>query len=299
MFLRLFSFMVLLMLPLAAHAHDKLHVVASFSVIGDLVHQVAGNDVEVRTLVGANGNVHEYEPTPADAKAIAGANLVFINGLGLEGWGERLITSSGYKGPIIVVTQGITPLEQHGAPDPHAWQNVENAKIYIVNIRDALVKADAVHKSDYDANAAAYIIRLDALDRWVKQEISGVNPDKRKVISMHDSFQYFAARYAVAFIAPLGMSMESEASASDLAHIIDEVRKSHITAVFLENMTDSRLIKQLQSDAHVQIGGTLYSDALSAPDGPAPDYIAMVRHNVSELVAAMKVNSSNKAAVNY
>lgn len=281
---------LILLLPLPSKAQGKIKVVASFSVIGDMVRHVAGDNIDLQTLVGENGNVHEYEPTAADARAISGADIVFINGLGLEGWIERLIESSGYKGKIITVSTGIHPINIAGHDDPHAWQDITNGKIYAVNIRDALTNADKIHSAEYQANTVSYTAKLDELDKWAKSEIGKVNPDKRKVISMHDAFQYFAARYGVKFIALLGVSTESEASAADMARIIDQVRSQHISAVFLENMTDSRLINQIERDASAHIGGTLYSDALSDSNGPASDYTSMFKHNVTQLVAAMRNN---------
>jgi len=278
----------------AAHADGKLKVVVSFSILGDMVGQVAGDNVELKVLVGPNGDVHEYDPTPADAKSLANADLVFINGLGLEGWMERLIKSSGYKGQVIVVTKGITPLSslERGSKafDPHAWQNIENGKIYVGNITDALALADKINSSQYKNNSKVYLNKLDNLDKWVREEINTVPPTKRKVISTHDAFQYFAHAYGVEFIAPLGVSTESEATAADMAKLIDQIRQQKITAVFFENMTDSRLIKQLEADAGAFVGGTLYSDALSASGGDAPDYMSMFKHNVPLLVAAMIKN---------
>ncbi len=291
-------FFLSLLIALGADADERLKVVASFSIIGDMVKQVAGNNVDLEVLVGPNGDAHEYEPTTANARSLSHANIVFINGLGLEGWIERLIQSSAFKGKAVVVTQGITPLESeahgHSAPDPHAWQNLENGKTYVANIRDALAQADPLHAAEYQSNAARYLQKLDTLDKWTKTEIAQVEPSKCKVISMHDSFHYFAKQYGVTFIAPLGISTESEASAADMARIIDQVRQQHITAVFLENMTDSRLMRQLESDAGAHIGGTLYSDALSAPGEPASTYTDMFTYNVTKLVAAMQQNPAKK-----
>ena len=286
----LLVFLTLLCLPLSGKAEQPLKIVASFSIIGDMVKQIAGNDADLKTLVGANGDAHEYEPTAADAKTIAQADIVFINGLGLEGWIERLIKSSGYKGKVITLTAGITPLKKGTHEDPHAWQDIENAKIYVRNISATLQTANPTQSKKYKENTDAYINKLTEVDGWVKQKISKIPPEKRKVISMHDAFQYFARQYGIEFIAPLGNSTESDVSAADMARIIDAVRKRHITAIFLENMTDSRLIKQLESDAKAHIGGTLYSDALSEPDGPAADYIGLFRHNVAALTAAMQNN---------
>ncbi len=281
---------LLTLIPFSSYADGRLRAVASFSIIGDMVKQVAGDNIDLKVLVGSNGDVHEYEPTPADAKLLANADIVFINGLGLEGWMERLISSSNYKGSVIVVTKGVTTLKSGMHDDPHAWQDIANARIYVQNIRDALVKADKAHVPEYKSNAAAYIKKLDALDAWAIKEISQITPDRRKVISQHDSFQYFTARYGVKFIAPMGISTESQASAADMARIIDQIRAQHITAIFLENMSDAHIIKQLESDTGIRVGGTLYSDALSEPNGPAPDYIAMFRHNIMAIVAALQPN---------
>jgi len=288
--LLLFTLLALSALPLSAHAERKLQVVASFSIIGDMVKQVAGGDVELKTLVGADGDVHEYEPTPTDARILANADIIFINGLGLEGWMERLIKSSGYKGEVVVLTKGIRAIKTRGHDDPHAWQDPQNAAIYIANIRDALIAADAGNAGRYKAAATSYTSKLTTLDAWAQSEISEVASARRNVISQHDSFEYFSARYGVKFIAPLGISTDSQPSAADMAKIIDQIRRQNITAVFLENMSDPHLMKQLETDAGAHIGGTLYSDALSPPDGPAPDYITLFRHNVVELVAAMKKN---------
>ena len=276
----------------------KLKVVASFSILGDLVSEVAGDNIDLKVLVGSNGDAHEYQPAPADAKALAGANLVFVNGLGFEGWFERLVRSSGYNGQVVVASKGVPTLKSqedpgeklHGHNDPHAWQNIANAKVYVVNIRDALIMADKKHADEYRDNTEKYLAQLDALESWVKAEIGKVPAEKRKVISMHDAFQYFAKAYGITFLAPVGISTDAQPSAADIARLEDQIRSQKITAVFLENMTDSRLITQLQQDAGAHIGGTLYSDALSAPGEPAPDYISMFKHNVPELTRGMMQN---------
>lgn len=294
--LRLIIATAALLLPLtSAHADGKLKVIASFSVLGDMVKNVGGDDIDLKVLVGPNGDTHEYQPTPADVKAIAHADLVLVNGLGLEGWMDRMIKSSGYKGQVVEATRGIELLisaeEEHpGTQDPHAWQNAANGKIYVANIRDALIAADKTHTDDYRKNADAYIKKIDETDAWVKAEINKVPAEKRKVISTHDAFQYFARAYGVEFLSSQGLSTEAQSSAADVAKIINRIRDKKITAVFFENMTDSRLIKQLEKDAGAHVGGTLYSDAISASNEPAPNYIAMFKHNVPVLVAAMQKN---------
>jgi zinc/manganese transport system substrate-binding protein len=268
-------------------AQGRLNVVASFSIIGDFVRNVGGERVSVTTLVGADGDVHVYTPAPADAKKIADAKLVIVNGLGLEGWLSRLAQTAATKAAIVVATAGIAPLKIGSDADPHAWQSVANARIYVTNIRDALGAADPVNAEAYRANAEAYLTKLDALDREVRAAIAKIPESRRKVISTHDAFGYFAAAYGVEFIAPLGVSTESEASARDIARIITQIRTSKIPAVFLENISDPRLIRRISAETGVRVGGTLYSDSLTGEKGDAPTYIDMVRHNIRALTSAL------------
>jgi zinc/manganese transport system substrate-binding protein len=270
-----------------AHAADRLNVVASFSILGDLVRNVGGERVDVTTLVGPDGDVHVYVPTPADAKKIADARLVFVNGLGLEGWLPRLVQSAGNKATIITATSGIAPLKLGSDADPHAWQSPLNAKIYVANIRDALAAADPADAELFRSNANAYLAKLDALDGEVRQAVAQIPENRRKVISTHRAFGYFAAAYGVAFIAPLGVSTESEASARDIAGIITQIRASKIPAVFLENISDPRLIRQIAAETGARVGGTLYSDSLTDEKGDSPTYIEMVRHNIKALTSAL------------
>ncbi len=250
------------------------------------------------TLVGPDSDTHVYTPTPADAKKIADAKLVIVNGLGLEGWLPRLVKSSGSKAATVVATKGITPRkidpsealsQEHeaGSADPHAWQSVPNAKVYVANIRDALVAADPPGADVYRANAAAYLDKLDALDRDVRDAMAKIPAERRSVISTHDAFGYFAAAYGIKFIAPQGVSTESEPSARDIASIISQIRKQKIPAVFLENVTDPRLMRRIAAETGAIIGGTLYSDSLTEEKGPAPTYIDMVRHNIKALTSAL------------
>jgi zinc/manganese transport system substrate-binding protein len=270
-----------------AYAQARLDVVASFSILGDFARNVGGERVNVTTLVGPDGDVHVYTPAPADAKKIADAKLVIINGLGLEGWLPRLVQSSGGKTAIVAATNGIAPLKIGGDADPHAWQSVANARIYVANIRDALVAADAPAAGVYRANAQSYLAKLDALDREVREAMARIPQPRRKVISTHDSFGYFAAAYGVEFIAPLGVSTESEASARDIAGIITQIRTAKIPAVFLENISDPRLMRRISTETGARIGGTLYSDSLTGEKGDAPTYIDMVRHNIKALTSAL------------
>ena len=286
---RLFSLVYLMVIATVfpASAQERLKVVASFSILGDLVRNVGGTSVSVTTLVGPDSDAHVYSPTPADAKKLADARLIFINGLGFEGWLPRLVKSAGSKAAVVTATSGIAPLKLGSDADPHAWQSVANAKIYVTNIREALVAADSANAEAYKSYASAYLADLDALDREVREAVAQIPPDRRKVISTHNAFGYFAAAYGVEFIAPLGVSTESEASARDIAGIITQIRTARIPAVFLENITDPRLIRRISAETGAKVGGTLYSDSLTAEKGDSPTYIAMVRHNIKALTSAL------------
>jgi len=270
----------------------KLKVIASFSILGDLVKNVGGDRLEVATLVGANGNAHVYEPSPADARKVADAAVVFVNGLGFEGWLDRLVKASGTKAAIIVATKGIEPLARagdhdHGRADPHAWQSIVNARIYVANIRDALIAIDPGGKADYDANATAYLAKLDALDREVRDIVAGIPVERRRVVTSHDAFGYFESAYGIQFTAPQGVSTEAEASAKDVAAIISAIRQQKAAAVFLENVTDPRQVRQIASETGAKVGGVLYSDALTDAKGDATTYVDLIRHNVRQLASAL------------
>jgi zinc/manganese transport system substrate-binding protein len=269
------------------HAEGRLNVVASFSIIGDFVRNVGGDRVDVTTLVGPNGDVHVYTPAPADAKKIADAKLVIVNGLGLEGWLPRLLQSSGSKAPITIATKGIAPLRLGSDADPHAWQSVANAKIYVANISEALVAVDPADAAAFRANADRYAAALDVLDAEVRAAVAQIPPERRKVISTHDAFGYFAASYGVEFIAPSGVSTETEPSARDVARIIGQIKSARIPAVFLENFGDPRLVSRIAAETGAKVGGTLFSDALTDEKGDCPTYIEMVRHNIKALTSAL------------
>jgi zinc/manganese transport system substrate-binding protein len=279
-----------------ANAEERLKAIATFSILGDLVANVGGARITVGTLVGPNGNAHAYSPSPADVTRLAGASIVFVNGLGFEGWLERLIKASSTKAPVVVASAGVKPLERggemsrghdHGTVDPHAWQSVANARIYVGNIRDALIAIDPAGKATYEANAAAYLGKLDALEQEVKDAIARIPPDRRRVITSHRAFSYFEDAYGIAFSAPQGMSAESEASAKDVASIITQVKQQRVAGVFLENVTDPRLIKQIVAESGARVGGVLYSDALTDSKGDATTYIDLIRHNLRQLLGAL------------
>lgn len=272
-----------------ARAQDKLKVLATFSILGDFVKNVGGDRVEVTTLVGPNSDAHVYAPAPADAKKVADAKVVITNGLGFEGWMSRLMRASGTKAPVIVATKGIAARRAagHSDGDPHAWQSVANAKVYVANVREALIATDPAGKGDYETNAAAYLGRLDALDREIKAAVAAIPADRRRIISSHDAFGYFTQAYGVEFVAPQGVSTEAEPSARDVARIISQIKRQKIPAVFLENVSDPRLMQRIAQETGARIGGKLYSDALTDNKGDAPTYVDMMRFNMKQLAAAL------------
>ncbi|NIJ40289.1 zinc/manganese transport system substrate-binding protein [Parvibaculum indicum] len=303
-----------------------LKVVTSISILADMVHQLTGGNATVTSLVPPNGDAHSFEPSPADAKALAEADLVVVNGLALETWMHRLTEASGYKGPVIVASKGVDPLvftpghmehhaasaghehahehehehdedghhdagdHHHGNYDPHAWQDLANGKIYVGNIEAALEKADPQHADIYATAARNYIYEINALDKWVRAEIDKVPAAKRKVITSHDAFGYFGAAYSVTFAAPEGINTEAEVNARDLARLVDQIKEEKIKALFIENMSDPRMMQTIARETGAEQGGELYSDALSPPGGEAPTYLDMFRVNVPRLVAAMEKN---------
>nr|AWM05267.1 metal ABC transporter substrate-binding protein [Bradyrhizobium symbiodeficiens] len=285
--MRLILLCVLLLAASPLRAAERLNVVASFSILGDIVRTIGGDRVNVTTLVGPDSDVHVYTPAPSDAKRIADAKLVVVNGLGLEGWLPRLVQSSGSKATVVTASAGITPLKLGSAPDPHAWQSVPNAKVYATDIANALAVAAPDDAEFFRAQAKAYLERLETLDREVREAVAKIPPDRRKVISTHDAFGYFSAEYGIQFIAPLGVSTETEPSARDIAAIIGQIKAQKIPAVFLENISDDRLIRRIAAETGSKVGGTLISDGLTGEKGPAPTYIDMVRHNIKALTSAL------------
>lgn len=315
-----------LTLSSTARAEAPMNVVASFSILGDMVEEVGGEHVDVTTLVGPDGDAHVFSPSPTDARAVGEADLFVVNGLHFEGWLDRLVEASGYDGPIVVASQGIDALSfdeertahdhgheghghdhdtghdhdhdhdhshgdghaghDHGPEDPHAWQDLQNGKQYVENIRDALVEADPAHAADYRDNAGQYIEAIDALDAKVHQRIGEIPEANRVLITNHDAFGYFANAYGLDVLSPVGLSTAAEPSAADMAKLIEQIQKRDVKALFLENMTSPALLEQLADETGVAIGGTLYAGAL-ASDGEASTYLGMFKHNVDKLTQAL------------
>jgi zinc/manganese transport system substrate-binding protein len=281
-----------------AQAQGSVPVVASFSILGDMVRHLGGDRVSLRVIAGPDVDAHSFQPRPSDAEALRGARLVVRNGLGFDTWMDRLVRSAGYRGTVATASEGITPrrLEDnhghdHGAQDPHAWQDLRHGQAYARNIAAALAAADPEGAPAYRARAEDYLARLAALDAWVRQQVATVPEARRQVVTSHDAFGYFAAAYGVRFMAPQGISTDSEPSAAEVARLIRLLKRQGITALFLENMANPATLRRLAAEAGVKVQGQLYADALSPPDGPAPGYEAMFRHNLGLLVPAMKGGS--------
>ena len=279
----------------SAASAKELKAVASFTVLADIVHQVGGDHVKVTSLVAPNGDPHEFEPSPTDAKHLNAADIVFVSGEGLEGWMDRLISASGYKGTPVIASSGIktAQMDEDGktVTDPHVWNDPLNVKIWVQNIEEALKAADPEDASAFHANADTYLKKLDAMNTFAHQKIDPIPEDRRKVLTSHDAFGYFGREYKVSFLSPLGVSTETEASAAAVAKLIDQIKKEGVRTYFFENSNDPRMVKQIAKATGAEAGGELYVESLSKADGPAPTYEKMFRFNVEQLSAAMQKNS--------
>lgn len=276
-----------------ANAHDDLKIVASFSILGDMVEQVVGDHAKVTTIVGPDADAHVYQPSVADARAVAESDVIFVNGLGFETWSETLISESGTEATVHVATEGVTPVMVDGETDPHAWNSLSNGVIYVRNIADSLGKAMPDHADDFNANAEAYIAKLEALDKETRTRLAALPEDRRTVVTAHDAFGYLADAYGLTFLAPVGIDTEAEPSARDLAVLITQLKEQGAAALFVENITSPALVQQISDETGIEIGGRLFSDALSERGGPATSYLAMFEHNLGTLIEALgKKNNS-------
>ena len=301
-------------IPTASWAEQPIPVVATFSILGDMVERIGGEHIALTTLVGPEGDTHVYQPTPKAARSVAEADLLFMNGLEFEGWLERLAEAASFDGAMVVATTGVVPIafeehedddhgehddhddhkehddhagHDHGTFDPHAWQSLDNAVIYANNIAAGLAQADPANASEYYTNRAAFVAEIVALKSDIDAMMAALPADKRTVVTPHDAFGYFAEAYDLTFEAPQGMSTESEVSAADVAALITQIRRESISAVFIESITDNRMMEQIANETGATIGGTLYSDALSGETGPASTYLDMMRHNATTLSDAL------------
>ncbi|MDR7223341.1 zinc ABC transporter substrate-binding protein AztC [Aminobacter aminovorans] len=299
----LMSVITLTSLTATSATAEPLKVVASFSIIGDFAKNVGGDRIELTTLVGPDGDAHVYEPSPADAVTMSKADVVLVNGLQFEGFLQRLVEASATKASVVELTKGVEPIKMkedhehaaeaggdhhhHGDLDPHAFQSIANAKIYVKNIADAFCAADTTGCDAYKSNADAYTAKLTAAETEVKEAVAAIPQAKRTIITSHDAFGYFENAYGLTFLAPEGISTEAEASAADVAALISQVRGDKASAIFVENITNPRLVEQISAETGVKVGGTLYSDALSKADGPAATYIDMMKSNIATIKGAI------------
>jgi zinc/manganese transport system substrate-binding protein len=271
----------------------RLKVVASFSILADLASTVGGDDVDVTSLVGVGGDAHVFQPSPRDAQKLGQADVIIVNGLGFEGWIDRLIKVSGTSAHVIIASEQIVPRRRGagevdaGALDPHAWQSVANAKLYVAAITHGLSFVDPQHAPVYQRRSEVFQARLDQLDRDVRAAMAALAPERRRIISTHDAFGYFGAAYGLTLIPLQGVSTEAEPSARDMAHIIAQIKAEKVPAVFLENISDPRLMRQIAQASGAHIGATLYTDSLSGPEGPAGNYEAMMRSNIKALTQSL------------
>lgn len=292
----------------SALAEGKPVAVATFSILADLTQRVAGDHARVLTLVGPNGDAHVFEPGPKESQELAGADLLIANGLGFEPWLQRLEDASGFKGKVVLASDGVTPLvaeddhehegeaheeqeeegHHHEGADPHAFQDLANAQLYVANIAKGLAEVAPDHAAEFKANADKLIAEIAALDRQLKADFSAIPQEKRRVLTSHDAFAYFGRAYGIAFVSVQGLSTEAEPTAADLVKVVRQARDGHLSAIFLENMSDPRLAETVAQESGVLIGGDLYADALSESGGPAPDYLSLVRYNAKQLLAAMQ-----------
>lgn len=274
-----------------AAAADRMQVVASFSILGDMVRQVTGDKATVTTIVGPDADAHIYQPSTSDAKAVAKADVIFVNGLGFETWSKALIETSGGDAKVFVATKGVEPLRVDGEIDPHAWNALTNGEIYVKNIAAGMAEADPANAKTYNANAEAYIEQLRKVHDNAKAKFAALPKDRRTVVTAHDAFGYLAQAYGLNFLAPVGIDTEAEPSASDLAKLIDHLKKTGAGALFVENITSPALVQQISRETGLKIGGRLFSDALSEKGGPATSYVAMFEHNLGALITALQPSS--------
>lgn len=288
------SFIVAIILGVMAQnvSAKTLNVVASFSILGDMVQQVGGDHVKVTTFVGPNGDPHTFEPSARDSAVISKADVVVVNGLGLEGWLDRLVKASGFHGTLVVASQGVQThtLNEDGKEitDPHAWNSAANGALYAQNIMAGLISADPQDEAILTATGSKYIEQLKQLDSWAKSRFSAIPEAKRNVLTSHDAFGYFGLAYHVHFMAPQGFSSESEASVADVAALINQIKADGVQTWFMENQLDPRLVKQIASATGAKAGGELYPEALSPKSGPAETYVQAFRHNVETIARSME-----------
>lgn len=271
----------------SSFATERLKIVASFSILGDMVQNVIGDHADLTTIVGPDADAHVYQPSVADARAVADADVIFVNGMGFETWSDTLIAESGTRASIHAATIGITPVEVDGEVDPHAWNSLLNGIVYVNNIAAVLSAKMPTHADAIEQNRAAYVEQLRALDASTKETLATLPLEKRTVVTAHDAFGYLAHAYDMTFLAPIGVDTEAEPSAKELAILIEQLKSDGAAALFVENITSPALVQQIADETGLSVGGRLFSDALSERGGPATSYLAMFEHNLNTLLTAL------------
>jgi zinc/manganese transport system substrate-binding protein len=300
---RFFILLPALLIAGQARAAERIPVIATFSVIGDMLANVGGDHVDIKTIVGAGGDCELYQPTAADVATIATARAVFINDLNeeFEPWLEPLLKQARFTGTKVVVTRGVRTLtaeEEHpisgrqlpAAIDQHAWLDPHNGVIYVRNIAEALARLDPSGAADYRANAATYTREIQTVDDWARREFAAVPAAKRRVLASHDSLEYIANAYGITLLSVNGWTNKSEPSAAELAKLARQIRSEHVKALFLDSITDPRAMQRIADETGAVIGGTLYGDSLSPSGSEADSYVNMLRHDVATLKAGMLRN---------
>ena len=286
-FFKLIFLCLLFLVNIASANESSIRVVTSFSILEDLVKELGGQYVNVVNLVDRNSDAHTYQPKPSDAVAIAKADLVIFNGLGFEGWIPRLIKNSGYKNKQIIASKGVGAIKNGKETDPHAWQSFHNIRLYVQNISQMLIQLRPQYSEVLTKRQQKYLDSLNDLEINLKEQLVKIPVSKRIVVTSHDAFGYLGREFKIQFLAPLGLSLEVEASAEDVATIIDQIREQNVKALFVENINNPRLLELISAETNVAIGGRLYSDALSEVKGPAGTYLKMMRHNIESLITVL------------
>lgn len=280
---------ITLLISNSLQSQEKKLVLATASIFADMARNIAGDHLEVKTIVPIGGDPHIYEPTPADAKLIAQADMILKNGLTFEGWLDDLIESAGGQAEVVLITEGIPAIRSayKGSADPHAWMDAAHGLVYIENIKNALVKFDPLNKEVYEFNYGVYRQQLLDMDAYIFEQVSRIPENRRILITSHDAFQYYGRRYGIRLEAVIGISTEAEAQTSDIIRLNKVITESGVPSVFIETTVNPKLLKQIAQDNGVTIGGSLYSDSIGAADSPAPTYLDMLKYNTEIIVNAL------------
>lgn len=273
------------------NSSDKIKTVSTISIINDMVKNIGGDKVETHLICAIGTDPHSYIPKPSDPREISKSDIVFNNGIGLEHWIEQMIRNAGGDRPVIIVSEGITPIRDEAGfedPDPHAWFDLENAQVYAKNIASGLIAIDPENESYYQANLERYLSELDEAHNWAKQQISEIPQVARVLITSHDAFRYFGKTYGLEVHGLQGISTESKPRTEDVKNIIDLIKEKNLKAVFIETTVNPALLQQITNETGAVIGGTLYSDSIGEPGSDGETFINAFKSNVSKIKNALK-----------